>query len=271
MENRYTRVPNRVLFTALLLTGLTFLFAPPRLTDKFQHTFVRIFRWPLSIGRKISLSAYGLMETTYGSTEHSVSRERYERLHNHLANVSEWLRQERKKVEKLSGLRDRTVWKGVNFVLADVITASVDASHRELFINRGQEDGLAVGQFVLVNDSIIGTVSNVGACTGRVRLITDPTSRIAVKIGELDADRIMQGTGDSLAKIQLVPTKHTIKTGDIVLAQKKPGFLNTPVITGTVVQCKRNNKNPLLWDIKVKPACDIDAVKDVTVIVFRNE
>ncbi|UCE50169.1 MAG: hypothetical protein JSW47_08400, partial [Phycisphaerales bacterium] len=85
------------------------------------------------------------METTYGSTEHSVSRERYERLHNHLANVSEWLRQERKKVEKLSGLRDRTVWKGVNFVLADVITASVDASHRELFINRGQEDGLAVG------------------------------------------------------------------------------------------------------------------------------
>ncbi|UCE47436.1 MAG: rod shape-determining protein MreC, partial [Phycisphaerales bacterium] len=135
----------------------------------------------------------------------------------------------------------------------------------------GQEDGLAVGQFVLVNDSIIGTVSNVGVCTGRVRLITDPTSRIAVKIGELEADRIMQGTGDSLAKIQLVPTKHTIKTGDIVLAQKKPGFLNTPVITGTVVQCKRNNKNPLLWDIKVKPACDIDAVKDVTVIVFRNE
>jgi len=31
------------------------------------------------------------------------------------------LRQEREKVERLSGLRNRSVWKGVDFVLADVI------------------------------------------------------------------------------------------------------------------------------------------------------
>jgi rod shape-determining protein MreC len=182
-----------------------------------------------------------------------------------------WLRQERRKVETLSGLRDRTVWKGVKFVLADVITASGDGLRSELFINRGRNDGLAAGQFVLANDSIIGTITSVGARTGRVRLITDPASRIAVKIAEFDTGRVMQGNGDNFAKIQLVPTKHKIETGEVVYAQKKPGFLGTPVIVGTVARRKSNSENPLLWDITVEPACDIETVTEVAVIVVNPQ
>ena len=269
MINRQTRVPERVLFISLLLTGLIFLFAPQRLTNKFQYTFVRVFCWPLSISRDISLSASGLMASAEGSTTDYVSRERYDKLHNHLANMTEWLKQERQKVEALSGLRDRTVWKGVNFVLADIITASTNGLHCELIINRGEEDGLAVNQFVLAEDSIVGIVSNVDTRTARVRLITDPGSKIPIKIAQLSKDRIMQGTGKGSAKVKLVPTKFKINTGDIVYAQKKPGFLSTPVIVGTVAQCESSKENPLLWDITVKPACDIGTLTDVSVIVMN--
>jgi len=269
MAKRTNRVPERVLFISLMLTGLIFLFAPQRLTSKFQFAYVRVFCWPLSVGRDISLSASGIMASAEGAPADVVSRKRYDKLHNHLANVTEWLKQERQKVETLSGLRNRTVWKGVNFVLADVITSTIDGLHSELIINRGTEDGLAKDQFVLANESIIGTIYKVDNRTARVRLITDPASQIAVKVEGLNKDRILQGTGKNSAKVKLLPTKYRVEVDEVVYAQKKPGFLSTPVIVGTVGQCESNKDNPLLWDITVKPACDIESLTDVSVIVMN--
>ncbi|MFZ2149312.1 MAG: rod shape-determining protein MreC [Sedimentisphaerales bacterium] len=271
MAKNATKVSGRMLFTWLMLTGLIFLFAPQKLTNKFQFAFVRILRRPLSIGRNISLSTSRLIASEQRSPTDLVSRERYDRLHNHLANVTERLKQERQKVEKLSGLRDRPVWKGVDFALADVIAASVNELRCELVINRGQQDGLAENQFVLANESIIGTISKVDTRTAQVRVITDPASRIAVKIAQLSMDRIMQGNGNNSAKVQLVSTQYKIKIGDIVYAQKRPGFLGTPVIAGTVAQCKSNDENPLVWDITVKPACDIESLTDVAIIVMNPQ
>ncbi|MHC4557506.1 MAG: rod shape-determining protein MreC [Planctomycetota bacterium] len=271
MVKRHNRVPDHVLFISLFLAGLIFFFAPQRLTNKFQFAFARTFHWPLSIGRNILLSTSRFTASAQGSLTEAVSRNRYDKLHNNLANVMEWLRQERQKVEKLSGLRDRPVWKGVNFVLADVITASIAGLQSELIINRGREDNLAKGQFVMANDSIIGIISSVDSRTARVRLITDPASKIAVRIAKFNIDCIMQGTAKNSAEIQLVPKKYKIKTGDVVYAQKEPGFLGTPVIVGTVAQCKSNNDNPLLWDITVKPACDIESLSSVSVIVMNPQ
>ena len=269
MAKNATKTFGRMLFTWFMLAGLIFLFAPQKLTNKFQFAFVRILRQPLSIGRNISLSASRLIASEQHPPTEPVSSERYNRLHNHLANVTEWLKQERQKVEKLSGLRDRPVWKGVDFVLADVIAASVNELRCELIINRGQKDGLAKNQFVLAYESIVGTISKVDTRTAQVRLTTDPASKIAVKIATLNMDRIMQGNGNNSTKVQLVSTKYKIKIGDIVYAQKRPGYLGTPVIAGTVAQCKNNDKNPLLWDITVKPACDIETLTDVAIIVMN--
>jgi len=269
MAMRNNRVPDRVLFISLFLTGLIFLFAPQKITSKFQFAYVRVFCWPLSIGRDISLSAYGFMTSAEGSTEDVVSRKRYDKLHNRLANVTEWLKQERQKVEALSGLRNRTVWQGVKFVLADIITSTIDGLHSELIINRGSEDGLAIGQYVLANESVIGTICKADNRTARVRLITDPASQIAVKIEGLNKDRILQGTGNDSAKVKLLPTKYRVEVDEVVYAQKKPGFLSTPVIIGTVAQCESNKDNPLLWDITVKPACEIENLTEVSVIVMN--
>ena len=269
MGKNANKVSGRMLFIWFMLAGLIFFFSPPNITNKFQFGFVRIFHKPLSIGRNISLSASRIMASEQSMSEDVVSRERYDKLHNHLANVTEWLKLEREKVEKLTGLRDRPVWKGVDFVLAEVIAASVNGLRGELIINRGQKDGLTKNQFILANESIIGTIFEVDDRTAQVRLISDPTSKIAVKIAKFNMDRIMQGDGNSSAKVQLVPTKYKIKTGDIVYAQKRPGFLSTPVIVGTVAECKSNDENPLVWDLTVQPACDIKSLKNVAAVVMN--
>jgi rod shape-determining protein MreC len=253
------------LFTLFLLIGLVFLFAPQTLASKFQLAFPHFFRWPLSICRNISL-----LEHSEHSNKGLISPGEYVRLRNHLANVIEWLRRERQKVEQLSGFNDRPVWKGAKFVFADVITA-FGGSHDRLVINRGEDDGLAKEQFVLADNAIVGTICEVGSRTAQVKLITDPTSKIAIKIAESDASVIMQGTGNGSATLQLLPTKYKIKIGDIIWARKKPGFLDSPVVTATVVHYQKDQDNPLFWDVTVKPACDMDSLKNVEVIIMNPQ
>jgi len=271
MVSRQTRVPDRVLFISFLLAGLIVLFAPQSLTSKFQFAFVRVFCWPLRLGTDASLCVSGLMASAQGSPGDVVSREKYDTLHNRLANVTEWLRQEREKVERLSGLRARPVWKGVSFVLADVVVVSTNGARRELVVNRGQEDGVSLSQFVLSDECVIGTICAVDARTARVRLVTDTESKMAVKIDGSNIDRIMQGDGRRSAKILLVPTTQKVEAGALVYAQKRPAFLGTPVIVGSISECTADKEDPLLWDITVAPSCDIEHLTDVAIVVMNPQ
>jgi len=249
-------------FILLLLVGFIFLSAPQNLTNKFQFAFARIFSWPLSIGRNISLAA----RTNQPFKEMLNRREiQYQ---NHISTLQEWLHQERRKVQKLSGLRERLPLEGAKFVLASVSMAPEGAKN-EIIINRGRDDGLAIGQFVLGDNSIIGTISDVSNRTASVKLITDPTSKIAVRIGKLNINRIMQGSGGNSAKIPLVSTAHKIEAGEKVFACIKPNFLDYPMIIAEVAQFKKDDENPSLWDITVKPVCDIDRLTDVAVIIMN--
>jgi rod shape-determining protein MreC len=157
--------------------------------------------------------------------------------------------------------------EGANLLSADVITAAIDKLRSELIVDRGQKDGLARGQFVLADNSVIGTISDVDSRTARVRLFTDSASNMAVKIGKLNVERVMKGGGDNLAMIGMI--KNKAKIGSEIMASKKPGFLDTPIIAGRVARCERNTKSPLLWDITVEPVCDIERINSVTVIVLN--
>ena len=254
-----------MLFTWFMLTGSIFLFAPQNLTSKFQLAFVHVFRWPLSIVSNLLMTTQTQQPLT-GAVNRSETK-----YLNYIAFLEETLAQERKNFKKLSELYNTHVWKGVDFVLADV-TATVKGLRNELTINCRENVGLVQGQFVLGDNSIIGTISDVSSRTASVKLFTDPASSIAVKIGKLDLKKMwMQGNGNNTAKIPLVSIEHKIKKDDNVFARKKAGFLDAPVIIGRVAQLKRDDKNPLLWDITVEPACDIEQLEDVAVIIMNPQ
>lgn len=259
MAKKQIRMSNRMLFTLLLLTGLIFLLAPQNFTNKFQFAFARIFHWPLSIGRNISLAA-----RTYQPVKQML-RQREMQYQNHIDNLEALLRQERQKVQKLSGLRERFSLEGANLVLA-AVSMEPEGMRNELIIDRGRDDGLAIGQFVLGDNSIVGTISDVSSRTSRVRLFTDLASKIPVKVGVSNVERIMQGSGNNSAIIRMI--KQRVKTAEKVFARRKPGFLDAPMVIGEVARCERNKESPLLWDVTIEPVCDIGALKDVAVIVM---
>ena len=257
-----------MLFTWCMLSGLILLFAPQGLTGKIQLGFERVFRLPLSLGGDLALTA--ITEQTLGDM---VPRREVNKLQIHINNLEARLRQQQESFRKLSVLYKRyDVWEGADFVLAEVITPNVKGTRNELTINYSRNASLAKDQFVLGDNSIIGTISDASAGTAHVRLFTDPKSAIRVKIGDLDVPMVLRGGGDNSAGISLVSTEHKVKVGDTVFASGAgTGFLNTPMTIGKVARCVKNRKNPLVWDITVAPACDIEKLEDVAVLIMNPQ
>ena len=251
-----------MLFTWFMLAGLILFIAPAKWTSNFQFAFLRVFNWPLSVGQNISLSV--------GTTEHltdkdSVSSASHNQLRNYCANLEAKLIREQKRIEMLTGLPNRSFLGDAKLVEALVYTSSIDKSNGEMTIDAGANKGLAKEQFVLAENSIIGTISDVSGVGARVKLLTNPTSNIAVEMGGIK--RFMHGIGGNLARIPMM--KHKPKIGTEVMAARKAGMLNTPVIVGRVLRCERNAETAALWDIVVEPAFDIDRLDDVVVIVMN--
>lgn len=251
-----------MLFIWLVMGSAILLLVPQSVTGQFQLAFAHVFRWPLSLGRTISLSTH-----VNQRRENVVPRDKYEQLEVHVANLQVQLRQAQLKIEQLSNLRQRYPLSGAGFVPAQVITANITPLRCELVINRGQDEGIRTGQFVLADNSVIGTVISVDSRTARIRLITDRESKIAVKIG--DADRFMHGCGDSQARVPMIKTK--VPVGAKVVASEKAGFLDVPMVVGDVVQCENNSQSALLWDLIVEPVGDLGKLQKVTVVVMNPD
>ena len=250
-----------MLFTWLMLAGSILIIAPTEWTSSFQLGFLRIFNWPLSIGENISLSARARGRV---DDANAVPGEKYRALLNYCTSLEAQLRDERERLDKLTGLRERFPFGNARLVEALVYPGK---THGEISVDKGKESQLAKGQFVLADNSIIGTVSDVSAGGARVNLFTSPASNIPVEIA--GTKRFMRGEGNNVAKILMMKDKP--KIGAEVMAAKAPGLLNAPVIIGRVARCERNAESAVLWDVIVEPVCDVERLNDVVVIVMNPE
>ena len=255
-KSRSGSVSRRMLFTWFMLAGFILYLSPQSVTKKFQLTFSHIFNVPLNIGGSIPI---------LGAQQQLKEIE----LENHLANLEKTVIQQRQEFQKLYGLYNNYVGQNVEFILGYVIPATADRTQNELTIECRGSKGLATGQFVVAHNSIIGRITETLPQLGKakVRLFTNPSSQIAVEIAGLNKV-IMQGRGDNTAKILNVPKKNKIEVGQNVFAIREE-FLPAPMIIGKVTQCKTDDRNPLLWDITVKPAWNLDQLDDVAIIIVH--
>jgi len=255
-----------MLFTWCLLGGLICLFAPPSLTSKLQLAYTYAFSWPLQAGRSVSLTAgtlSALRDTNSAGGEAATTEQ--QRLKNQIANLEAQLQEGRQEIERLGQIRAESQLSRMTFLLADVSLTS--RTQDILFINRGKKDGVAAGQYVLGDMSIIGVIASVWPKQATVKLINGEGSKMPVTIGESDLARVMEGKIGNVAKIPNISTSYPVSIGTKVYARKVPGLLDAPIIAGRVTQCRTDPENPSQLDITVEPACDITGLTSVAVIV----
>jgi len=270
MTRTLAKLSRGVLFTGGMLAGMIFLFlAPKDLTGRLQLAYAQTFRWPLAAGRGLMLAARTTPQVkNVSADEYQALLQTHRQLENNLANVQARLEEANRRISQLAKLRTTPAWERMGFQPAGVVAAA-DQAANELIINRGRDADVAVGQYVMSMEDqcIIGTVSDVSPRGAKVKLITDPTSRIPVGVAGQAVRGLMVGRGDNTARIAQIPDSEGIRPGDRVYAGKIAGLLDVPIVAAEVVQSRRDRDNPVVWEITVRPVCDIAGLTDVAVIV----
>lgn len=228
--------------------------------------FVSIFDPVLRLGRTFEAGKFRAAE---GQTVDAVE---YERLWKAYQNLSAQYQALHREYEILARFRKEKPLPWAGLVLAPV-SSSVRGLRHELIISRGSDHGLAPGQMVLSEkgDSVLGIVQEVSARLSRVRLLTDSSITLEVRIrregAELEYVGRMSGDGKTGCRIPLLSRDYDIQEGDVVFAAPQPGILETPLVVGRCVRVRPDEEHPLLWDIAVRPVEDAYAQKVVAVAV----
>jgi hypothetical protein len=267
MARKKSKLSKGTLFLSLLIAGIIFLLLPQNITKGLNFLFVELFNPILGIGHNSA------PEVFRPSTDDFVSRSEHDKLWTAYNNLRADFRTEHDRYEKLAKIRSGLPKAGAALVLAEIINTSISGMRHELIISRGENDGLAVGQYVLVpgENSIIGTISETSKAKARIRLVTDIKHNIKVLIWResrkdyLEAQ--MVGNGKNSGTIPFISKEYKIQVGDTVYAAARKEFLETPRVIGEISEVKRDENKPLLWDITVRPICDAETLTDVAVIV----
>ncbi len=264
MTNKSYKRSKRMLFSGLLLGSVILLFLPHAVTGKLQSIVTGVFSLPLRMGRIASLAARVPL------TRGSASASEFQQLQldnqeqaNYIATLEAILSKQQADIEQLSQLRSMSLWERTAFISADAIhTLSVD----RLVINRGEEDGVRVGQYVLASNAIIGSICESQPRQARVALVSDRESLIPAYINSEQTLGMLVGMGQGKIMITNVTREHSVEAADLVYAQMRPGLLEHPFPIGEVQEVSKDTTNPLLLDIVVKSRATLSEVFKVSVI-----
>jgi rod shape-determining protein MreC len=142
-----------------------------------------------------------------------------------------------------------------------------------LWIDQGARTGLAPGMPVCSGDLLIGKIARVASHHGIVRLVTDPASRILVRVLSESEDRketslsnrrqgILLGTGSASCRLDYLPLEEPVHPGDWVLSTGSDGQYPPDLVIGEVV---RVSQGSLFHEIEVRPMADLDRLENAQV------
>lgn len=272
MARKKIRLSTGVVFFGLLLTGNVLLFLPQEKTKKINYFFMRN-----------SAPVINAVSEPDPARKQTVPVEKYKQLVKAYNTLTGQLDTILDVNARLSGFRTKLPQPGPMLVIAKVINCSIDGQRNELHINKGSLHKLGKGQYVLSYNvsqdnkavvSVIGSICELSKNMSRVKLVTDCKHNMPIHISRTGENWKVSGLlagnnklAGSIPKLSWIDNKD-IKVGDIIFASDRAGYLNTPLPVGTVTQAKPDIKEPSLWDIKVMPIDNYQAITDVAVVVF---
>ena len=104
-------------------------------------------------------------------------------------------------------------------LVAELIGISPDPVRHQLVLNKGESDGVFVGQPLIDDAGLMGQIVEVSAAVSRALLITDATHSVPVQVNRNGVRAIAEGTGllDSL-EIHHVSATTDIQEGDLLVS-----------------------------------------------------
>jgi len=148
-------------------------------------------------------------------------------------------------------------------IIAKVIGFSPLATKKYLVIDKGEEEGVAQGDLVIVKNIFIGKIAKSSPKKSLVGLPLDPDSKIPAKTNR-GAKGILTGEFQTQLLLKEVLHEETLQEGDLVLTTGE-GDLEANLVLGEVKDVFKNEKE-LFQEAKVKPLLDLSKLETVFIL-----
>ncbi len=135
-----------------------------------------------------------------------------------------------------------------------------------VIINAGSNDGVLRGMPVVTDQGLVGRIDAVIADAARVQLVTDPASKVNVRLQNAEAEASLIGSVTGDVTLELIPQDITIQQGDLVLTSGLGGSYPPDLIIGQVVNV-RSRDFDLFQQATVQPVVDFNRLQIVLVII----
>jgi len=177
------------------------------------------------------------------------------------------LQQQVGQTETLAGLLDFERANPENqYKTAVVIGRDPSPFLQYVIINLGSNDGILRGMPVVTNQGLLGRVNAVIADAARVQLITDPASKVNVRLQNAEVDASLVGSVNADLNLELIPQDAIVNNGDLVLTSGLGGGYPPDLVVGQVVNV-RSRDFDLFQTATIQPAVDFNRLQIVLVII----
>ncbi|MDO9547099.1 MAG: rod shape-determining protein MreC, partial [Pelolinea sp.] len=151
------------------------------------------------------------------------------------------------------------------YIAAAVIGRDPSPFLHYVIIDHGSDDGIQRGMPVVTQQGLVGRVDAVTASASRVQLITDPNSRVNVRLQNQNESAQVEGSITGDVTLGMVSQNIKLNPGDILLTSGLGGNYPTDILVGQVVNVEEI-ENELFKTASVQPVIDFAALRAVLVI-----
>lgn len=149
---------------------------------------------------------------------------------------------------------------------AQLIGLDSDAFSHQVIINKGERDGVRVGQPVLDASGLMGQIIQVDGLSSRALLVADPNHAVPVQINRNGVRAIAVGNG-SLSQMELmfVPDTADIEVGDLLITSGLGGKFpeGYPVAEVTSIE---HDPGEHFAKILIRPLAELNRSKHVLLV-----
>jgi rod shape-determining protein MreC len=154
-------------------------------------------------------------------------------------------------------------------VAAQVIGSSGSDSSRMLYVDKGENDGIARDMAVVTADGIVGKVLQVFPSVSQVLLISDQSSGVGALLEKSRLQGVLRGTANGEVVLERVMTDEEVHPGEVVLTSGGDQIFPKGLPIGTVTYV--GSGKDLFLKVRVRPAANLSKLEEVLIVTEKQE
>jgi rod shape-determining protein MreC len=156
-------------------------------------------------------------------------------------------------------------------LVGELIGVSPDPERLQLVLNKGERDGVFVGQPLIDAEGLMGQVVEVSNGTSRALLIADVTHSVPVQVNRNGVRAIVEGTGElGLLEVRHVSATTDIQPGDLLVTSGLGGRFPEGYPVAEVKEVERDAGQAFARVVAV-PSAALDRTRHVLLVFTTRQ